>query len=179
MLTAATLIIIYTQKLFKKSAQLDKKNKRLKTLISIYYASLAGFLLSLIAGMIIPQMSEILGVLSTLLLAIVVLGMVVSKNQLVNGEEVSVFSYLRKTVGQSAVLATGFLLISSYTALYLVKLAPPLYTSKLPHNYIELINAAESGQEKPVNGVYKYERYEQAYNKLIDKLELKSASQEQ
>ena len=65
---------------------------------------------------------------------------------------------------------TGYFLISIYTGLHMINVLPSLYTSKIPHNYIELINEAETGKEQPEDGVFKYELYETAYKELIEKI---------
>ena len=44
-----------------------------------------------------------------------------------------------------------------------------MYTDEIPHAYIELINDAETGKEKAVDGKYKHELYKEAYDHFIEK----------
>gem|GEM_PF-6082583 len=91
----------------------------------------------------------------------------VRKKQLINGEIIKASDYLRKNIGHSIILMTGFLLISIYSGLHLVGLFPSLYTNKIPQTYIELINRAETGQETPENGTYRHEKYKKAYDEFL------------
>ena len=109
-----------------------------------------------------------MGILAAALLGLFILGTYLRRKQMLDGVEINTPQYLRKIAGNSVVLMTGYLLISIYSGLYMIGVLPPLYTDKIPHAYIELINNAETGVEKPDGGVYKHEVYKEAYDKFIE-----------
>jgi len=172
MLICAILIVIYSIHGLRKTKNIATVNNRLRNLILVYYLSLVGFTFSIIITMIMPKLSEPAGAVSTTLLMVFIGGIIISKPQIINGEEVKTTDYLRKQAGHSVILMTGYLLITLYTGLNMIGMLPSLYTDKIPHAYIELINDAEAGNEKPVDGVYKHELYKEAYDKFMQNQEL-------
>jgi hypothetical protein len=172
LLIAASLIVVYVIHLLKKVRQVSIDNSRLRNLILVYYLSLIGFTLSMIITVVAPSLTEAVGAISTALLVIFVVGVIISGEQLLNGIAVKTSDYLRKQAGYSIVLMTGFLLITIYSGLSMIGWLPSLYTDKVPHAYIELINNAETGKEKAVDGVYKHEIYKEAYDKFLSDQEL-------
>ena len=172
MLICAILIVLYSIHGFRKTKNIATVNNRLRNLILVYYLSLVGFTFSIIITMIMPKLSEPVGGVSIALLVVFIGGIIISKPQIINGEEVKTTDYLRKQAGHSVILMTGYLLITLYTGLNMIGMLPSLYTDKIPHAYIELINDAEAGNEKPVDGVYKHELYKEAYDKFMQNQEL-------
>jgi hypothetical protein len=168
LLVISTLLIaVYVLHAINKTKRLGSANKRLRNLILVYYLSLIAFTLSMSTSILLPSLTEIVGGIATVLLALFFLGMFISGQQLIDGVEVKASDYLRKQAGYSIVLMTGYLLISLYSGLHMVGVLPSLYTDKIPQAYIELINDAETGKESAVDGVYKHEIYKEAYDKFL------------
>ena len=172
MVVSALLIAIYTLHARRKIKQANQGNKRLRNLILVYYLSLIGYTLSMGITILLPSLTEIIGGLATALLVLFFVGILLSKQQLINGVEVKTSEYLRKQAGHSIVLMTGYLLISLYAGLHMTGLLPSLYTDELPHAYIELIYDAETGKETPIKGVYKHELYRKAYDNFLERQSL-------
>ncbi len=169
MITCGLLIIIYLLNGLDKTKNLGSDNRRVRNLIIVYYLSLVGFTLSILISMIFPLLAEPVGALATGFLGLFIIGLYLSKSQIINGVEVKTTDYLQKQTGHSVILMTGYLLISLYSGLNMIGVFPSLYTNKLPQSYIELINKAETGKEIPVDGVYKHELYKEAYDKFVSK----------
>lgn len=167
--TCTTLVAIYLLHGIKKAKRAGTENSAIRNLILLYYASLVIFTLSIGIAVIVASLTEILGILAAGLLGLFFLGTYLNRKKLLDGVEINTPQYLRKIVGSSVVLMTGYLLISMYSGLYMIGALPPLYTDEIPHAYIELINDAEIGVEKPVDGVYKHEVYKEAYDNFIEK----------
>jgi hypothetical protein len=167
LLSSAALIITYLMHLRENLVVVGGDNLIMKRLVILYYLGIIGFLISIILTLYVPVLGEPFGVISTLFIGLFALGVWRYKSLLVNGERVTTANYLSRSAGHSLILVTGFVLISIYAGLSMFNLLPTLYTSKLPHNYIELINQAEQGGEKPVDGTYKYQRYEEAYARFL------------
>lgn len=168
-ITCAGLILVYAIHGMSKTKSYGNKNIKLRYLIILYYGSLVFFTLSIGIGVLIPSLTEILGVLAAVLLGLFIMGTYYFRKQLLDGVEIDTPQYLRKVVGNSVILMTGYLLISVYSGLHMIGALPPLYTDEVPHAYIELINDAETGKERAVDGMYKHEVYKQSYDSFLEK----------
>ena len=131
-IASVMLIIIYVIYGLNKIKQLGSDNNRIRNLILSYYSSLILFTMSIIVSMIIPSFAEPLGALATGFLGLFILGLYLSKTQIINGVEVKTTDYLRKQASHSILLMTGYLLISLYSGLHMVGILPSLYTNTLP-----------------------------------------------
>ena len=159
------LILVYLLHASKKTKVVG--NKRLKNLVLVYYLSLILYTSSMVITIVLPSLTEIVGGFATALLIIFMFGALISGEQLIDGVSVKTTDFLRKQAGYSIVLMTGFLLITVYSGLSMIGWLPSLYTDKVPHAYIELINNAETGKEQAVNGVYQHQLYKEAYDKFM------------
>jgi hypothetical protein len=168
-ITCTSLIIVYGIHGMRKSQSLSSENNKLRYLIMLYYGSLVFFTLSIGIGVLVPSLTEALGIIAAFLLGMFIVGSYYFRKQLLDGVEINTPQYLRKVVGNSVILMTGYLLISIYSGLHMIGALPPLYTDEVPHAYIELINDAETGKEIPVDRVYKHETYKQAYEEFLEK----------
>lgn len=167
--TCASLILVYANHGLHKMRGIDKENNRIRNLVILYYSSIIIFTLSIGIGVVIPVLTEVLGIIAALFLGVFILGTYLYKTLMLDGVEIKTVQYLRNIIGNSAILMTGYLLISIYSGLHMLGGLPPLYTDEIPHTYIELINDAETGKEKPINGKYKHEVYKEAYDSFITK----------
>lgn len=170
-LTCATLVLVYVIHGIKKAKRVGNENSRIRNLIILYYASIIIFSLSIGIAVFVASLTEILGIFAAILLGLFILGTYLNRKLLLDGVEIKTPQYLRKITGNSVVLMTGYLLISIYSGLYMIGVLPPLYTDEIPHAYIELIKDAETGVEKPVDGLYKHEIYNVAYTEFLEKHE--------
>ena len=66
-------------------------------------------------------------------------------------------------------LLSLFIIFSLYYGLSGSGILPKLYSDKFPQAYYELVNNAETGKEKPVNGKYKYEEFRKMYDQFVER----------
>ena len=66
-------------------------------------------------------------------------------------------------------LLSIFMLFSLYIGLNKVNLIPAIYSDEYPRAYFELVNRAESGEEELVDGRYQHDRFQEEYEKFIEK----------
>jgi hypothetical protein len=46
---------------------------------------------------------------------------------------------------------------------------PKLYSDQFPQAYFKLVNNAETGKEKPVNGKYRHEEFKAMYDQFVER----------
>lgn len=170
LVTSLLLILVYILHASKKTKGVG--NKRLKNLVLVYYLSLIIYTSSMVITILLPSITEIVGGIATGLLVLFMFGALISGEQLIDGVAIKTTDFLRTQAGYSIVLMTGFLLITIYSGLSMIGWLPSLYTDKVPHAYIELINNAETGKEKAIDGVYKHELYKEAYDTFMQNQDL-------
>ena len=68
---------------------------------------------------------------------------------------------------RSVVLLALFLLFTAYMGLTKIGAIPKMYSDEFPQAYFELVNKAESGQEKAVEGKYRHEAFKEMYDRFI------------
>ena len=159
---------IYLSKLYH-IFQNRKANNRFMIFIMAFYLGLILLLASMAISIISPIVSEALGALGFGMFIFYGAGYFMIKRGLIAGEEFDVLKYVRKSNPNAMVLATTFFLISVYTGLYMIHLAPPLYTGKVPPTYLELVRQAESGNENAVDGSFQHDHYKAAYDAFVKK----------
>ena len=167
-INSGILAVIYLVKIRLAYSKIST-NRKFAAFVMAYYTGLVLLLLSMSIRIFSPLISDGLGGLGFGLLLIFGLGFYLLKKDLMDGEDITLLKYIRKTNPNSLVLATAFFLISAYTGLYMVKILPPLYTEKVPPTYLELVHKAETGQEKAIDGSYQHDHYKEAYDAFVEK----------
>ena len=169
--TAITLAAIYLMSGLSNYNSIKSSNRLMALMVMVYYLSLVAFLGSVFLRPIFTPLSFASGGVGGLFMGIFIIAVVFKRKQLVEGQETNMLDFVRSRGDHSPILLTGFLLISMYTGLNLIGVLPPLYTQEVPQEYIELVNKAETGKEKAVDGKYQYDAYKEALDKFLERHE--------
>ena len=84
-------------------------------------------------------------------------------------QSTTLFQIVTSAKNKSGVMFLFFITSSLLVALTYLGITPPLENTTRPKAYIELINKAESGNEKPLNGKFQHEKYREAMEKFLDR----------
>lgn len=163
----AWLVFFYIRKLLIRYRRLVSRNKRLAWLGLLFHLSIILFLVSLIMLPFASQKAEWVGIAAFALLLVFLIGAFVKRDDLVDGNKVTVMQMVTGYRDHSIVLASLFLLFSLFAAFNKAGLIPAIYSDEFPQAYIKLVNDATSGKEKSVNGKYKYEEFMKKYDQFL------------
>ncbi|HSU27237.1 MAG TPA: hypothetical protein VLJ68_02570 [Chitinophagaceae bacterium] len=163
----AFLVFFYARKLFIRCRRLYKRNLRLALLGLIFHLSIVFFLVSLVLIPFAGKKSEWSGMAGFALLLIFMLGALIKRNDLVEGEKTTAVQMVTGYRDHSIILASIFLLFSLYAISSRAGLLPPIYSDEYPQSYFDLVNKASTGKEKSVDGKYQYQRYMEKYNQFL------------
>jgi hypothetical protein len=164
---AILLILIYGRKMMSCYRQLQAKNSWLAILILVFHLSIILFLISLAMFPFAPKMAPITGFIAFVLLLIFIAAQLLRKNFLVDGENISSFSLVKKFKDYSIIIVSLFLLFSLYGGLNSMGVLPGIYSDEFPTAYYELVNKASLKTEKPINGKYKYQEFMEQYQQFL------------
>jgi cytochrome b subunit of formate dehydrogenase len=163
------LIFVYVKKMLQRYGILGSKNMNAARLSLVYHLSLILFIISLIAAPILPQLYAYLGIAAFILLVgFLITGLLVPK-YLLDGSEFSVFKLVAGLKDRSMILLSLFFIISLYTGLTRIGVLPSMYSDEYPQAYFKLVNNAETGKEKPVNGKYKHQEFKVRYDGFLER----------
>lgn len=163
----AWLIFFYIRKLFIRYRRLVSRNRRLAWMGVIFHGSIILFLVSLIMVPFAAQKAEWVGMVAFAFLLVFIIGALVKRNYLVDGNKVTAMQMVTGYQDHSIVLASLFLLFSLFAAFNKAGLVPGIYSDEFPRAYFELVEKATSGKEKPVNSTYKYEEFMKQYKQFL------------
>lgn len=62
-----------------------------------------------------------------------------------------------------------YVLFTMYMGLTKFDLIPKLYSNEYPQTYLKLVQEAESGLERPIDGKYKHEIFKEKYDRLVER----------
>jgi hypothetical protein len=163
------LIFVYVKKMLYRYGILASKNMNAARLSLVYHLSLILFIISLIAVPLLPQLYSYLGIAAFILLVgFLITGLLVPK-YLLDGSEFSVFKLVAGLKDRSMILLSLFFIISLYTGLTRIGVLPSMYSDEYPQAYFKLVNNAETGKEKPVNGKYKHMEFKERYEGFLER----------
>jgi hypothetical protein len=163
------LIFVYVKKMLQRYGILASKNINAARLSLVYHLSLILFIISLIAVPLLPQLYAYLGIAAFILLVgFLIAGLLVPK-YLLDGSEFSVFKLVAGLKDRSLILLSLFFIISLYTGLTRIGILPSMYSDEYPQAYFKLVNNAETGKEKPVNGKYMHQEFKARYDDFVEK----------
>jgi hypothetical protein len=86
---------------------------------------------------------------------------------LIDGSEVSVFKQVLGYKDNSVILLSLFFVISVYSGLTRINILPSMYSDEFPQAYFRLVDEAESGKEKPVNGKFRHQEFKNRYDAFL------------
>jgi hypothetical protein len=90
-------------------------------------------------------------------------------NFLVVGEKTTAVKTISGFRDRYFLLISLFILFAIYVGFTGSGVLPKLYSDKYPQAYYQLVNRAESGKEKPVDGRFEYETFRKNYEQLLEK----------
>jgi hypothetical protein len=147
----------------------DVKNENpgLAGIIVFFYSSLLLFILSLGTRIFNPTLSEVIGALGFLASIPFLISLLRQKKYDYSGRSITLLQFIVASRNKAGMLFLFFIFSSVYVGLSNFKIIPAIENADKPATYIELINQAESGKEKPVNGKYKHEIFKEAMDKFL------------
>ena len=134
---------------------------------TFYYLSVIFYTSSMVIVIINPLLSEPLGGLGFGFLILYLLGGLYYSKLFYKGEKYSALNYLNKFSTKSILIVAVYVLFTMYMGLTKFNLIPQLYSKEYPQIYLKLVQDAESGKEKPVNGKYKHELFKAEYDNFV------------
>jgi len=168
-LSGLALAYTYLNRLIKAFGSMKPKNNTLSILILIYYLSLIIFIIALVIMPFIQVLAFYAGSIALILLISFFVAVVLKKQFLVDGQAVSAILAIAQFKDRSILLLSLFFLFSLYLGFSTSGILPKIYSDEYPQAYFELVNKAETGSEKPINGKYKYEVFKTSYDQFVDK----------
>ena len=163
----AVLVIFYIRKLFIRYRRLVSRNPALARLGLIFHLSIILFLLSMIMTPFAAKQATWVGMVGFVFLLLFIVGAMVKKNYLVEGNKITPLQLVTGYQDHSIVLGLLFLLFSLFAAFNKAGLLPDIYSDEMPQAYYKLVNDAVSRKEKPVERRFKYEEFKEKYDLLL------------
>jgi len=163
------LMGVYIQKLLYSWKTLRVKSQTLALMVLFFHGSIVLYVVSMTIVPFVPQLAEPSGGVAFALMISFVAMSVVKKSMIVEGENVSALKYVRRFKDRSVLLIVLFLLFTGYMGLTKIGALPKMYSDEFPQIYFDLVNQAESGEEKPVNGKYKHEEFKEVYDRFVER----------
>jgi hypothetical protein len=160
---------IYTVKAIRHFRYYKQKNITVAFLLMIAYFSISFFSLAMVLFAFNPLLARYLGIFSLVLIAGFLFGGIFYGRFLVGLEKTSVFKVIAGFRDRFYLLLTLFVLFTLYVGLTGAGVLPRLYSDNYPQAYYKLVNEAETGKERPVEGKYQYERFKTAYDQFVEK----------
>jgi hypothetical protein len=172
-LTGLVLSFVYAKKMILHSSELRPKNAILSIIIFIYYLSLCLSIIALVAVPFLPQYTEYIGIVAFTLLAAFIASAILRGKFMIDGADISVFRQVISYKDNSVLLLSLFLVGFLYIGLVKKNILPAIYSDDFPQAYFTLVNNAESGKEKPVEGKYKHEEFKARYDAFLKSTEVR------
>jgi hypothetical protein len=168
---AAALILAlnYLTRLRHWFRLINQKNKTLARLILIAYLSIMLFCNAMVEITFKPRIARWTGALALFLVFVFLLSGLLKRYYVIEGESRSAFSIIAGFKDRLYLLLCLFIIFSLYFGLSGANILPKLYSNKFPQAYFELVNNAETGKEKPVNGEFKYQEFKKNYDQFVER----------
>lgn len=163
------LLAAYSLRLFRTWRNLQTKSRAMAILLVMFHGSILCYVASMTFVPFIPALAEPLGGAGLLLLLLFLVGGWLKREMLVEGEKLSVFNFVSRVPDRSIVLVALFLLFTAYMGLTKIDFIPKMYSDEFPQAYFELVNQAETGKEKPVDGKFKHEEFKERYDRFVER----------
>lgn len=163
------LVLIYGRKLVRSYKLNQPKSSVMAWLVLLFQASIILYIVSMITVAFFPYLSEPTGGAAfALILAFILIGLLKQKI-MVGSERISAFSFVARFKDCSVLLITLFLLFTAYMGFTKIGVLPKMYSDEFPQAYFELVNQAETGKEKTVNGKFKHEEFKENYDRFVER----------
>jgi len=167
MLASWLLIAMYFKKMIESIRNIQSKNIFLSFLICLFYLAIIFYFLSLSSINFKQQLSQTAGIIAFALLLAFAVCSLIKPDGLLDGQRTSAFKMLAEKKDNAILILSLFLLFTLYKGFTMTSMLPKIYSDEYPKQYFELVNKAESGQELPVQGKYKYQEFKQGYENFV------------
>ena len=165
---AFVLAISYVRFLLENVKSIRHSNSFMARAVGIHYVTVIAFLISVALRPVSALSSQLIGGIGGLCLGLVVISVLFRNSQIIDGQEVKILRFIRDRDDHSSWLVTGFLLIGMYVGLNFLGILPTLYTDEVPQAYIELVNQAETGRAKAIDGRYQHDLYKEELDRFLE-----------
>jgi hypothetical protein len=145
------------------------ENPELAGTLIFFYSSILIFLLSLGLRIINPSLSAAAGALGIMASLPFIISLLRNRKYEYSGKSVTLLQFILASRNKAGMLFLFFIFSAVYVGLSNFKVIPSIENADKPKTYIELINQAETGKEKPVNGKFKHEIYKEAMDKFVER----------
>lgn len=162
----ALQIVVYAFIGYKVFEGTRNSNKTLANNLAFFYASILLFLLS-IALRSMATWSMGLGVLALITALPFFIVVARQKKFEVASKSISLLQFIVASKNKAGLLFLFFISSALFTGLNYWGAIPAIENVERPKDYIELINQAETGNEKPVDGQYQHEAYKEAMDRFV------------
>jgi hypothetical protein len=162
------LALIYLIKTIQNFDRL-RSNSTLSILVLISYLSIVLFCIAMVMIKPAPQLARWIGGAAILCTVIFLVAAFFRTSFVVAGEKTNIISAIGFNRDRFYLLLSLLIIFCLYIGLTGDGILPGLYSDNYPQSYYRLINQAESGKEKPVNGQYKYQAFKKMYDDYVNK----------
>lgn len=167
MMLCVLLILTYITVIFQINQTTGNENPSLARNAIFYYSSIIIFLISLGTRVLSPSLSATIGAFGFLVALPFLISVFGRKKYDYQDGTITVFEFIASSGNKALMLFLFFVLSSIYIVLSNFRIIPRIGNADKPPTYIELINNAETGKEKPVNGKYEHEIYKEYLDKFV------------
>jgi hypothetical protein len=158
------VIASYGLRIIRSWSTLRKKSTTLARLVILFMGSIMCYMISMTLVPFIPLLAEPFGAAGFFFLLVFLAVGLMKRQLLIEGERLSAFAYVGRVRDRSIVLASLFVLFTAYMGLSKIGFIPKMYSDEFPQKYFELVDRAESGEEKPVDGKFRHEEFKKQYD---------------
>lgn len=151
---------------YKVFAGTRSSNKALAANLGFFYFSILLFLLS-IAFRSKATWSLGLGVLALITALPFFISVLRQKKYEIDSKSISLLHFIVVSKNKAGLLFLFFISSALFTGLSYFSIIPSIENVERPKDYIELINQAETGKEKPVDGKYQHEKYKETMDVFL------------
>lgn len=147
--------------------RVKNENHALARHVVYFYLSILIFLLSLGTRIINPSLSAVIGTMGFFASVPFLIALIRQKQYDYYGKSITIFQLIVSSGNKAGMLFLFFVFSVIYIGLSNFRIIPKIENADKPRTYIELINQAETGQEKPVDGKYGHEIYREQMDKFL------------
>lgn len=166
-LAGVSLIASYLIKLAVSWNTLRMKSRAMGFLMMLFLGSIIMYTISMTIVPFASSLAEPAGAIGFGLLLLFLAASILKGEMLIDGERLSAFVFVLHLKDRSIVLITLFLMFTAYMGLTRVGAIPKMYFDEYPQVYYELVDNAESGKDRPVDGRLRHEEFKEMYDEFV------------
>jgi len=160
-------MILYAWLGYSYIKQISDQNIRMSRNLMYFHISLTLFFLATLLRSFDNLTMYIGG--SAVLISLPVLISIIKQEKFDINEKKITFTQFLISRNKAGLMFLFFLTAGVFTILTYLKILPSVENVNQPKDYVELVNRAENGEEKPEDGKYEHQRYKEALDKFIDR----------